>query len=347
MIIGRVHCLLFGALFGVACHGAQLPSVAECEDAGAVHWVSTIARAGDAVGIKVTIPTSVMARYQYEVMKLTPIDTGAYAIAVELWPTAVPALGHAGWTTTRSLDAVDLFLGPLPSSPTTYSFSVTIQAMDSPSDPTLICSSRTTLLPIVASATTLPRATAPLVEFYNASLGHYFMTMNGNEIRDLDLGVHSGWQRTGLSFLGYVPSGTPLPDGSTAAVLAPGTAVSRYYAAPPNGSDSHFFTLDAYEEVAIESPTNSWPSAWQVETHEAFQILPAQSQTGECPATGGPGPGFFGPALTRPVYRLWNGLASSNHRYTTDPLVRQRMIDEGWIPEGYGNLGVVMCAPIQ
>lgn len=32
-------------------------------------------------------------------------------------------------------------------------------------------------------------------------------------------------------------------------------------------------------------------------------------------------------------------------RYTTDLAVRNAMLVLGWIPEGYGPIGVIMCAP--
>jgi hypothetical protein len=47
------------------------------------------------------------------------------------------------------------------------------------------------------------------------------------------------------------------------------------------------------------------------------------------------------------VYRLWNGKANAGHRYTVDAGVRLDMIAKGWIPEGYGPDGVVMCVPPQ
>jgi hypothetical protein len=34
-----------------------------------------------------------------------------------------------------------------------------------------------------------------------------------------------------------------------------------------------------------------------------------------------------------------------NHRYTTEPSVRALMLAQGWIAEGYGAVGVIMCAP--
>ncbi len=48
---------------------------------------------------------------------------------------------------------------------------------------------------------------------------------------------------------------------------------------------------------------------------------------------------------TVPVFRLWNARADSNHRYTTDPTVKAAMIARGYIAEGYGPDGVIMCAP--
>jgi hypothetical protein len=63
-------------------------------------------------------------------------------------------------------------------------------------------------------------------------------------------------------------------------------------------------------------------------------------QEGACPSEPAPLPG-----QTIPVYRLWNQRADSNHRYTTDATVRAQMIARGYVSEGYGPLGVAMCAP--
>ena len=54
--------------------------------------------------------------------------------------------------------------------------------------------------------------------------------------------------------------------------------------------------------------------------------------------------GFLdGDIALRPVFRLWNGRADTNHRYTTRLDLRATMIDHGWISEGYGPLGVAFC----
>jgi len=66
-----------------------------------------------------------------------------------------------------------------------------------------------------------------------------------------------------------------------------------------------------------------------------FNLLPIPALDGTCVAG------------TVPVYRLYNNGqgAAPNHRYTTDVSVRTQMIGQGWVPEGYGALGVIMCAP--
>ena len=53
------------------------------------------------------------------------------------------------------------------------------------------------------------------------------------------------------------------------------------------------------------------------------------------------------PTGSGPVYRLYNNGqgGAPNHRYTDSVTTRAQMLDRGWIPEGFGPLGVVMCAP--
>ena len=46
-----------------------------------------------------------------------------------------------------------------------------------------------------------------------------------------------------------------------------------------------------------------------------------------------------------PVYRVWDNRADTNHRYTTSVTVRQQMLAQGWIGEGYGPTQVIMCTP--
>ena len=51
------------------------------------------------------------------------------------------------------------------------------------------------------------------------------------------------------------------------------------------------------------------------------------------------------PAGTVKVFRLWNQRPDSNHRYTTDPAVRDGMLAAGFVAEGYGPDATIMCAP--
>ena len=51
------------------------------------------------------------------------------------------------------------------------------------------------------------------------------------------------------------------------------------------------------------------------------------------------------PAGLQPIYRVFSNRADANHRYMTDPAVRDSMAAKGWVPEGDGPDLVVMCAP--
>jgi hypothetical protein len=53
----------------------------------------------------------------------------------------------------------------------------------------------------------------------------------------------------------------------------------------------------------------------------------------------------FCPAGTVKVYRLWNDRADSDHRFTTVAAIKDAMVAEGSVAEGYGPDAVAMCAP--
>jgi len=158
--------------------------------------------------------------------------------------------------------------------------------------------------------------TVAVVEFYNVARDHYFMTASSTEIADLDGGVHAGWVRTGLSFKAY--------GGSTAGA----NPVCRFYL-PPAFGDSHFYSASPAEcaQVAAKFP------GFVYETPATFYVGLPDAATGACPA------GWT------PVYRVWDNRADTNHRYTTSATVRQQMLGQGWVGEGYGPLQVGMCAP--
>jgi hypothetical protein len=188
---------------------------------------------------------------------------------------------------------------------------------------------------ITAGSLALTAVPPPVVivqvdEFYHAGLRHYFITADATEKEALDTGVHSGWVRTGESFKAYAKGSRP--DGSI-------DPVCRYYSPPfneteygvfPLGVDSHFFSADADECTSVLRGCCGW--SWELENDNAFQINLPDKATGACPVG------------TIPVYRLWNQRTDSNHRYTTRTAIKAEMLAAGYLAEGYGPDGVVMCA---
>jgi Repeat of unknown function (DUF5648) len=169
-----------------------------------------------------------------------------------------------------------------------------------------------------------------VVEFYNDSLDHYFMSPLAPDIDALDSGRFSGWSRTGYSFEGFP---TMAAGGATA------SPVCRFYI-PPQHGDSHFFSASVDECALVLAKIGVDPnySGYFYETANEFYIALPDTASGACP------PAVLTPAPNpQGVFRLWNNRADSNHRYTTDANVRAQMIAHGYISEGYGPLGVTMC----
>lgn len=174
----------------------------------------------------------------------------------------------------------------------------------------------------VAYSVYLP--TDPVIEYYDAALDHYFMSASQPELDALDSGRIAGWTRTGYSFdariTRYVDEFAPSP-------LAELVDVCRLYIPPADGN-SHFFSASATEcSAALEQHPE-----FVLETTTAFLVTLPDLQTGRCPAG------------QQPVYRVWNGRADSNHRYTMSLEIRDEMVARGYIAEGYGPDAVAMCA---
>jgi outer membrane protein assembly factor BamB len=155
-----------------------------------------------------------------------------------------------------------------------------------------------------------------VVEFYDASLDHYFITSLQNEITALDSGAVPGWTRTGETFNAYARSVTDA------------NPVCRFYLPPPYGN-SHFYS-GSPDECAIVLAKYPF---FDYESPAVFYIPLPDPATGACLAGA------------TPVYRLWDDRADTNHRYTTSRTIRDQMVAAGWIPEGYGPDAVIMCAP--
>ena len=167
------------------------------------------------------------------------------------------------------------------------------------------------------SVTVPPAVKRAAVEYYHAAFDHYFITDLPDEITKLDNGTFTGWARTGDAFNVY----TGIPPAGAATVC-------RFFSTAFDPKSSHFYTPDAPECALVKTKP-----AWQFEG-EVF-ALPVPDITGTCAAG------------TTPVYRLYNSGqgAAPNHRYTTRLATRAQMIAQGWIAEGYGDLGVIMCSP--
>jgi hypothetical protein len=167
-----------------------------------------------------------------------------------------------------------------------------------------------------AQAVLNQQVVTPVVEFYNASQDHYFITSTVQEINDLDNGVQVGWKRTGNAFNAY------------AAMALGFEPACRFYIPPANG-DSHFYSASTVEcaQTAAKFPF------FYYEAPNVFYIALPDIATGACPSG------------TTPVYRVWDNRVDSNHRYMTSLTVRATMVAAGWITEGYGPNQVIMCAP--
>ena len=184
---------------------------------------------------------------------------------------------------------------------------------------------------VIAGSLALTPVPPPVVivqvdEFYHPVLRHYFITASVAEKFALDTGFYPGWVRTGESFKAYAVGSRG--GGSI-------NPACRYYSPPDPefggpGADSHFFSADAGECMTVFRKYAS--VTWYLESDNVFQINLPDKATGACPAG------------TVPVYRLWNQRVDSNHRYTTSAAIKADMLAAGYVAEGYGADGVVMCA---
>lgn len=158
---------------------------------------------------------------------------------------------------------------------------------------------------------------AAAIEYYHQAFDHYFMTSIPDEIAKLDSGFFKGWARTGRSFKVSTQKAAGL------------NVVCRFFSTAFGEKSSHFYTPQV-EECAIVKAMPTWQFEDEV-FHVQYPTL-----AGECPAN------------TIPIYRMYNqGQGGApNHRYTTDLAVRAEMLAKGWIPEGEGTIGVIMCSPM-
>lgn len=143
------------------------------------------------------------------------------------------------------------------------------------------------------------------VEYYNASLDHYFMTSIPAEISVLDTQVIPGWQRTGYAFNVY-----SLDAGA-------GVAACRFFGVPGVGPNTHFVTI--------------LPNECNDVMHNPLWIFEGLVFAADPPDGGGDCQ-----ANRVPVVRMYNNGkgGQANHRYLTSHREVAAMLLEGWIVEG-------------
>jgi len=159
-------------------------------------------------------------------------------------------------------------------------------------------------------------ASGNAVEYFNAALGHYFVTASPDEAAALDAATIPGWARTGYAFSVAVDgSGGDLP-------------VCRFFSAAFAPRSSHFYTPYDSECTLLKAGTT-----WTYESIAFYLSLP--SATGACPAGA------------TSIYRLYNNGATGapNHRYTAVRAIFDAMRAQGWTAEGNDATGIFACGP--
>lgn len=159
-----------------------------------------------------------------------------------------------------------------------------------------------------------PDSLATVVEFHHAGFDHYFYSGDGGEIAAIDDGRVRGWTRTGQSFEVVAQPGCMTTAANSAAELG---VVYRFYGVPGRGPDSHFFTRDRAECYVVDRSQQ-----WSLEGVPFWAWK--SNAAGGCPD----------PARQVPLYRAWKPFGDSNHRFSTDHAVIDRMVAQGWVDEG-------------
>jgi len=158
-----------------------------------------------------------------------------------------------------------------------------------------------------------PAATqVPVIEYFNAGFGHYFMSADADEIAGLDAGAFGGaFVRTGRQFNGWnAPTTATVP-------------VCRFFTVTFAPKSSHFYTADPVECEGVKLNPD-----WQYEKIAFHVAVPVG---GACAAG------------TTPIYRMYNNgqTGAPNHRFTSDlALYQQFTTTQNWSAEG-----IAFCAP--
>ena len=159
-------------------------------------------------------------------------------------------------------------------------------------------------------------ASGNAVEYFNATMGHYFVTASPDEAAALDAGTIPGWARTGYAF-------SVATDG-----LGGDLPVCRFFSAAFAPKSSHFYTPYDAECALLKAGTT-----WSYESVAFYLRLPSAAGTCAANATS--------------IYRLYNNgvTGAPNHRYTAVRAIFDAMQGAGWTAEGNDTTGVFACGP--
>ena len=173
-----------------------------------------------------------------------------------------------------------------------------------------------------------------VVEYYNASLGHYFISGSQPDIDAPRIGAHSEvgrfpWDPTETISPRRARQSAMVRRGRTAKFPIQSQPVCRYFIPP----GSHFLSasVDECNRTGQQHPE------FVLETPAAFYIVLPDLATGECPRDIGYGPIFV--HVFPPCIACGTTAPTPTIDTRRRPLVRAEMIDKGWISEGYGPIG--------
>jgi len=162
------------------------------------------------------------------------------------------------------------------------------------------------------------------VEYVHTTSGQRFWTVSEPDIDALDSGRLAGWERTRQTiFVAAVQGAYPGLAQPVCRFLDPST-------------NAHFYSASRDECAAVQA---NFPQL-VLETSAAFYVALPDPATGAC----GRDLDINGLDYLVPFYRLWNP-TTSDHRYTTNAGLRDELLAQGYIAEGYGPDNVAMCVP--
>ena len=155
-----------------------------------------------------------------------------------------------------------------------------------------------------------------VVEYFNSSFGHYFITSQASEQSLLDAG--SDWKRTERTFRAWSTQEEDLRV--MCRFFSQATFAPKY---------THFYSPYSSECESLRDRPEWWYEG------PTFSVRLPEGLAGSLTC----------PAGTVPLYRMYNNTmgGAPNHRYANDPAVLDQMTAQGWSMEGDGVTRVFAC----